>query len=69
MGELLEIFDYELSLSFKSIHGYACMEHMSKLVEIGELILTPFKSPHGYARLKDAWNSFFNKIGNTNNLI
>ena len=69
MGELLGVFDYVLSCSFKSPHGYACMEHISKLDEIGELILTPFKSPHGYVWLEDAWNSFLIKIGNTTNLI
>ena len=64
MGELLGIC-YVLPCSFKSPHGYACMERILKIIDlIDKLILIPFKSPHGYAWLEDTWIHFKkNKIG------
>ena len=53
MGELLGIC-YMLPCSFKSPHGYACMERILKIIDlIDKLILIPFKSPHGYVWLED----------------
>ena len=53
-GWITWIFDYVLPCSFKSPHGYACMERISNLIDlIDKLILIPFKSPHGYAWLEN----------------
>ena len=63
-GWITWIFDYVLPCSFKSLHGYACMERISKLIDlIDKLILIPFKSPHGYAWLNTLEFIFYNFFG------